>query len=174
MAESFREKCSHLFIYIISYRSSTVKEIHASLIGNARVISRHFGQLRLSPVVNETFRYIINIVIFSYIKYSPGTGTGIPGLPSGAELDRIVQGSFNNVDSNNDGVIERSEFDTLVIVADADSKCCKAKKKCDVLWHKLPKMRAILQGFTVFQSVIPVISALTTYCSKARTNTCDY
>lgn len=44
------------------------------------------------------------------------------GLPSGPVLEKIVQGSFKNVDSNNNGFIERFEFDTLVIVADADSE----------------------------------------------------
>jgi len=80
-----------------------------------------------------------------------------------------VQGSFNNVDSNNDGVIERSEFDTLVIVADADSKCCKAKKNVMCFCLHNQNMRAVLKGFIVFQGFIPLLLGLATYCrSKTR------
>ncbi|WAR31679.1 hypothetical protein MAR_034221 [Mya arenaria] len=54
---------------------------------------------------------------------SPGNG-GNHGLPTGAALTKIVQDSFRNVDSDGDGFIERNEFDTLVIIADADNDGC--------------------------------------------------
>jgi Ca2+-binding EF-hand superfamily protein len=43
-------------------------------------------------------------------------------LPSGAVLDRLVNESFKNVDSDQDGLIEPYEFDTLIIVADKDGE----------------------------------------------------
>ncbi|XP_060552315.1 uncharacterized protein LOC132713682 [Ruditapes philippinarum] len=45
-------------------------------------------------------------------------------LPSGAVLDRLVNESFKNVDSDQDGLIEPYEFDTLIIVADKDDDGC--------------------------------------------------
>ena len=66
-----------------------------------------------------------------------------------------MQGSFNNVDSNNDGVIERSEFDTLVIVADADSKFCKANKEVMCFGLNYQEMRAIIQCVVLSFRVLP-------------------
>ena len=43
-------------------------------------------------------------------------------IPTGAALDKIIDGSFKNFDSDHDNFIERYEFDTLIIVADSDSK----------------------------------------------------
>ena len=54
------------------------------------------------------------------------------GLPSAEVLNRVVTGSFHNVDSNDNGFIERFEFDTLVIVADSDGKLCTHKAIIDI------------------------------------------
>lgn len=53
--------------------------------------------------------------------------TVLPTIPSGAVLASLVHRSFLNVDMDKDGFIEYYEFDTLIIVADKDSKC--------ILWH---------------------------------------
>jgi hypothetical protein len=55
-------------------------------------------------------------------------------LPSGAVLDKLVNESFKNVDSDHDGLIEPYEFDTLIIVADKDGKHCK-NSSCNSIFY---------------------------------------
>ena len=45
-----------------------------------------------------------------------------PTIPAGGDLKSLVHRSFLNVDMDKDGFIEYYEFDTLIIVADKDSK----------------------------------------------------
>ncbi|XP_060552312.1 uncharacterized protein LOC132713680 [Ruditapes philippinarum] len=45
-------------------------------------------------------------------------------IPTGAALDKIIDGSFKNFDNDHDNFIERYEFDTLIIVADSDNNGC--------------------------------------------------
>ncbi|XP_045200789.1 uncharacterized protein LOC123554594 isoform X2 [Mercenaria mercenaria] len=51
-------------------------------------------------------------------------GPGMPHIPTGAVLEKLVNESFKNVDSDKDGLIEPYEFDTLIIVADSDDNGC--------------------------------------------------
>ena len=58
-------------------------------------------------------------------------------MPSDAQLKPLVHRSFVKVDNDNDTFIEYYEFDTLIIVADADSKYIALRKyayviKCNI------------------------------------------
>ncbi|XP_053381238.1 uncharacterized protein LOC123554625 isoform X2 [Mercenaria mercenaria] len=50
--------------------------------------------------------------------------TTSPSIPTGSAFNKIMDGSFKNVDRDTDGIIERYEFDNLVIIADKDNNGC--------------------------------------------------
>ncbi|XP_045200797.2 uncharacterized protein LOC123554610 [Mercenaria mercenaria] len=67
--------------------------------------------------------YLWMTLIFVFISY------GVPHLNTGGDFYKIVDGSFKNVDSNNDGYIEKHEFNTTINTADSDKDGCLTLKE---------------------------------------------
>lgn len=71
-------------------------------------------------------KYLILISAFVCVCYGQNN-TGAIHLPSGPELARLVNGSFQNLDTDHDGFVERFEFESFIIVADDNNDGCMSK-----------------------------------------------